>query len=155
MASHRFALRAYVTAGTFAITAALAACGGGGADGPGTASSTAPNEAGPLKRTLAVPVGSPSLETLAGVTPVDPSGTEDGRQVALKDYVQDRAAAVRLGKALFWDMNIGSDGKTACASCHFQAGADNRIKNQISPTLLNTNPALAGHFNKPALSRSH
>ena len=40
---------------------------------------------------------------------------------------------VALGKALFWDMRLGSDGKTACASCHFQASADTRSKNQLSP----------------------
>ena len=41
---------------------------------------------------------------------------------ALGDYVADQNAAIRLGKALFWDMQAGSDGKTACATCHFQAG---------------------------------
>lgn len=40
-----------------------------------------------------------------------------------------------LGKALFWDMQVGSDGIQACASCHFHAGADNRIRNQLSPGL--------------------
>lgn len=40
--------------------------------------------------------------------------------------------AVRLGKALFWDEQIGSDG-VACATCHFHAGADSRVKNQINP----------------------
>ena len=54
----------------------------------------------------------------------------------IDDIVVDRAAAIALGKALFWDMQLGSDGQ-ACASCHFQAGGDNRIKNQISPGLLN------------------
>jgi cytochrome c peroxidase len=42
------------------------------------------------------------------------------------------AAARQLGKALFWDMQVGSDGQ-ACASCHFHAGADNRTKNQLNP----------------------
>src|SRR5476649_529568 len=37
-----------------------------------------------------------------------------------------------LGKALFWDTAAGSDGQ-ACASCHFNAGADPRVTNQISP----------------------
>ncbi|MBI2851761.1 MAG: cytochrome C peroxidase [Chloroflexi bacterium] len=46
-----------------------------------------------------------------------------------------KAAAIKLGKALFWDMNIGSDGQ-ACASCHFSAGADNRTSNQMSPGLF-------------------
>ncbi|QOT79436.1 cytochrome-c peroxidase [Cupriavidus basilensis] len=51
-------------------------------------------------------------------------------------FVRDRKAAIQLGKALFWDMRVGSDNLTACASCHFQAGADNRITNQINPGLL-------------------
>ena len=37
-----------------------------------------------------------------------------------------RPAAEILGKALFWDMQIGSDGVQACGSCHFHAGVDNR-----------------------------
>ncbi len=53
----------------------------------------------------------------------------------LGEFIRDKQAAIALGKALFWDMQIGSDGKTSCASCHFQAGADSRIKNQISPGL--------------------
>jgi cytochrome c peroxidase len=40
-----------------------------------------------------------------------------------------------LGKALFWDMQVGSDGIQSCASCHFRAGADPRSKNQLSPGL--------------------
>ena len=54
----------------------------------------------------------------------------------LGDFVRNRAAAVQLGKALFWDMQAGGDGVQACASCHFHAGADNRRKNQLSPGLL-------------------
>jgi cytochrome c peroxidase len=49
------------------------------------------------------------------------------------DFIRDDGAAVKLGKALFWDMQAGSDGRTACASCHFAAGADNRSRNQINP----------------------
>ncbi|MBK5277180.1 MAG: hypothetical protein JJE30_19295 [Desulfuromonadales bacterium] len=55
-----------------------------------------------------------------------------------------RAAAIQLGKALFWDMQAGSDGATACASCHYRAGADpvvgsfpketaRRDRNQLHP----------------------
>jgi cytochrome c peroxidase len=51
-------------------------------------------------------------------------------------FVKDKAAAIRLGKALFWDMQLGSDGMTACASCHFHAGTDNRVKNQVNPGVL-------------------
>ncbi len=41
--------------------------------------------------------------------------------------------AVVLGKALFWDMQVGSDDVQACATCHFNAGADIRTKNQLMP----------------------
>jgi cytochrome c peroxidase len=54
----------------------------------------------------------------------------------LGDFVVDRNAAIILGKAFFWDMQTGSDG-LGCASCHFHAGADNRVKNQLSPGLRN------------------
>ena len=53
----------------------------------------------------------------------------------LNDFVRDPAMARALGKALFWDMQVGSDGVQACASCHFRAGADPRSKNQLSPGL--------------------
>jgi cytochrome c peroxidase len=51
-------------------------------------------------------------------------------------YQQKQAArleAARLGKALFWDMQVGSDGVQSCGSCHAHAAADNRTKNQINP----------------------
>ena len=54
----------------------------------------------------------------------------------LDEFVADRDAAIQLGKALFWDRRVGSDNQTACASCHFSAGADSRSKNQLSPGLL-------------------
>jgi len=40
--------------------------------------------------------------------------------------------AIALGKAFFWDQQAGSDGQ-ACASCHFVAGADTRLKNELNP----------------------
>ena len=49
-------------------------------------------------------------------------------------YVADPESALVLGKALFFDEQVGSDG-AACASCHFSAGADSRIQNQLSPGL--------------------
>ena len=52
----------------------------------------------------------------------------------ISHYIVDKSAAQALGKAFFWDMAAGSDGMS-CASCHFHAGTDNRIKNQISPGL--------------------
>lgn len=51
----------------------------------------------------------------------------------LFQFVKNKPAAVKLGKALFWDMQAGSDGVQACASCHFHAGADNRLKNTVNP----------------------
>ena len=51
-------------------------------------------------------------------------------------YVKNRRAAIQLGKALFWDMQTGSDSVQACATCHFHAGADNRSSNQLNPDLL-------------------
>lgn len=53
-------------------------------------------------------------------------------------FIKDKTAAIKLGKSLFWDMQVGSDGLLSCASCHFHAGADNRSKNQINPGLLVT-----------------
>ncbi|MGE3173692.1 MAG: cytochrome c peroxidase [Planctomycetota bacterium] len=58
------------------------------------------------------------------------------------DFIVDRVAAVRLGKALFWDMQLGSDGVQACASCHFHAGADDRSRNQLNPGTLAGDAAL-------------
>ena len=51
----------------------------------------------------------------------------------LANLIVDQKAAIALGKAFFWEMQFGSDGKTACASCHFNAGADSRTGNQIDP----------------------
>lgn len=48
------------------------------------------------------------------------------------DIVNDEAA-IRLGKALFWDVQVGSDGQTACASCHHRAGADSRARAAVHP----------------------
>ena len=47
--------------------------------------------------------------------------------------VADKTAAIELGKALFWDMQAGSDDIQACASCHFNAGADSRVNNEVNP----------------------
>ncbi len=51
----------------------------------------------------------------------------------LNSYIADFDAAVRLGKAMFWDIQAGSDNLTACATCHYNAGSDVRVKNQIHP----------------------
>ena len=66
--------------------------------------------------------GAPSLKTIARPEPSN-----------LSVYVANRAAAIRLGKAFYWEMQVGSDGMVACATCHHKAGTDGRIKNQIRP----------------------
>jgi cytochrome c peroxidase len=76
---------------------------------------------------------SPKLESLAKRKVPEPS--------KLGEFIKDKTAAIILGKALFWDMKVGSDNITACASCHFHAGADNRSKNQVSPGLLRVDAA--------------
>lgn len=56
--------------------------------------------------------------------------------------VRNRAKAIALGKALFWDIQVGSDGM-ACASCHYHAGSDARVKNQLAPGRSNARPTAA------------
>src|SRR5258708_3009888 len=53
-------------------------------------------------------------------------------QANLGQYVRDQATLVVLGKALFWDMQVGSDARMGWASCHFHAGADHRSQNMVS-----------------------
>ncbi len=70
----------------------------------------------------------------------------------LAEFVSNKQKAIELGKALFWEMRVGSDGITACASCHFNAGADSRSLNQVNPNTLRVhhdgspNPDLAFDF---------
>jgi cytochrome c peroxidase len=90
------------------------------------------------------PYGSPeapgylvnSVDNLAvhGAASLAPSNENDyvrGPTLAPKQAA--RLEAMVLGKALFWDMQVGSDGVQSCGTCHFHAGADNRTKNQLNP----------------------
>ncbi|MBI5585778.1 MAG: VCBS repeat-containing protein [Deltaproteobacteria bacterium] len=87
-----------------------------------------------LSRFMATAAG---LGSLAQVQVPQPPGIDT--------FLLDKNAAIRLGKALFWDMQVGSDGQ-ACGTCHFHAGVDNRVKNQINPgtpgqdTVFGNNP---------------
>lgn len=83
----------------------------------------------------------PVPPSLAGVTPPVPPGLVDGPD----PLVVDPARAIALGKALFWDANVGTGG-VACASCHFHAGADARVRNQIGPGRRHTGAATADTF---------
>jgi len=73
---------------------------------------------------------------------VDPPPALDQQPVPLppdlSEYVANPRLAKILGKALFWDMQVGSDNQMACATCHFHAGADARVRNQLG---LPENPA--------------
>ncbi|MDP6436957.1 MAG: cytochrome c peroxidase [Gammaproteobacteria bacterium] len=73
------------------------------------------------------------LDTISGLPLVD-EATPDGAN----GFIKDEQAAIVLGKALFWDMQAGSD-EVACATCHYHAGADNRQRNQLSPGLKGGN----------------
>ena len=83
--------------------------------------------------------GERGLASLKTITVPGPTASE------LANIVKDKNAAIALGKAFFWEMQFGSDGQTACASCHFNAGADSRTNNQTDPGLRrvdgNGNPA--------------
>lgn len=50
-------------------------------------------------------------------------------------HIVNQAAAVRLGKAFFWDIQASGDGQVACATCHVTAGSDARRINTINPGL--------------------
>jgi len=72
------------------------------------------------------------IEKISGFPLVDRSA--DGAN----GFIKDEAAAIRLGKAFYWDTQSGSDG-VACGTCHYHAGADAREKNQLSPGLKGGN----------------
>ena len=116
-----------------------------------------------------VEIETPEIETLKIETPKDARlhGLESLRRAVQQDggvplpenldvFVKDRTAALQLGKALFWDMQVGSDGVQACATCHFHAGADNRTRNQLNPNLLtfidNYTGNVEGYFNAGRVS---
>jgi len=64
--------------------------------------------------------------------PLAPLERDQVPRISPSDVV-DQDAAIRLGKAFFWDVQVGSDGQVACASCHFARGVDNRLVNTVHP----------------------
>ncbi len=89
--------------------------------------------------TEVIEIKTPADARLHGLASLRRAVQEDGGVPLpdnLDDFIKDRQTALQLGKALFWDMQVGSDGVQACASCHFHAGADSRTKNQLNPGLL-------------------
>jgi len=55
----------------------------------------------------------------------------------LASFIKNERAAAQLGKAFLWDQQVGSDGRTACASCHHAAGGDSRLINTMHPGRIN------------------
>jgi hypothetical protein len=87
------------------------------------------------------------------------NGLQPDLILQLNDVVRDKAAAIALGKAFFWEMQFGSDGFTACATCHFNAGADSRTMNQADPGLRrvdnNGNPSADSTIFHPGFGPNH
>jgi cytochrome c peroxidase len=80
-----------------------------------------------------VPLNSLTTAPNPVLTPNPAGGVPTLPPLVAAYYVKDVTAATQLGKALFWDIQGGSDNKTACATCHFQAGADTRTRHQLNP----------------------
>ena len=87
----------------------------------------------------------------AGPVSADPQLRAEALKVFAHLEVPPAAAAstpqATLGRALFWDARISLDGKTACASCHLDHGADRRVASidakalptsRHSPTVFNS-----------------
>ena len=109
--------------------------GGGGRGGGAVNASGGAISGGGIRGGTIGAVGNAS-EAVANA-PADPAPpiTGLGQRPVVGDtsaYIVDELAAQQLGKAFFWDSQAGSDGQ-ACASCHFHAGADIRVPNQVNP----------------------
>src|SRR5438067_3932354 len=105
-----------------AMLVLLVACGHSSSD-PGVDASSATCVAIAPRVAIAFPERDDGLAPLDSIAVAAPIGGD----------VVDVSAAVRLGKALFWDTQVGGDGATACATCHYSAGADARRMNTLSP----------------------
>ena len=62
---------------------------------------------------------------------------EDTVPPPIGGHIVDQAAAVRLGKAFFWDIQASGDGTIACGACHASWGSDHRTFNTVNPGLDN------------------
>jgi cytochrome c peroxidase len=80
-----------------------------------------------------------AMAARGGITTLGPSNENDYLQGGATGSAAKETArriAMVLGKAFFWDQQVGSDAVQACGSCHASAGADNRTKNQLNPNHL-------------------
>ena len=102
----------------------------------------------PLNRTAVPDINEIGLLDKTGVnSEAWPKITNNGQKTTLR----------QLGKALFWDMQVGGDGIQSCATCHYHAGADHRKKGQMSPGLKadDTVHDLINAGTNGTLSRAH
>ncbi len=77
------------------------------------------------------------MDIVGPVTPPPPLNTVPVPLPSnLDQFVKDRSKAILLGKALFWDMQVGGNGRVACATCHNNAGIDQRFVNTLNPARL-------------------
>jgi cytochrome c peroxidase len=102
------------------------------------------------------PIATPADARTVGLESLHTAIANDGgvpKPPNLGDFIRNQQVAIQLGKALFWDMQVGSDGVQACASCHSEAGGDNRARNAINPDLLRVKNQrdgdINGFFNAP------
>ncbi|MDC0278886.1 hypothetical protein OAL43_01630 [bacterium] len=101
----------------------------------------------------------PSAEVVSGLGGADTDRSSSPGEVATavtlpnlaSSFASDdqRRLGVLLGKALFWDQQLGSGngGNYACASCHYSAGADSQ------PDRINAGTLPAGHNGSPNVIR--
>ena len=78
--------------------------------------------------------GNSAINSGVTFTEVDPPVTPLRERPTIANtsgIIVNKLAAQQLGKAFFWDSQAGSAGQ-ACASCHYHAGADIRVTNQIN-----------------------
>ncbi|MBI5056517.1 MAG: cadherin-like domain-containing protein [Nitrospirae bacterium] len=79
------------------------------------------------------------VRTAWGIIVVPPPALNPLNQSAVTEppqlftYVKNKSIAIQIGKAFFWEMQAGSDGIVACATCHHSAGVDKRLKNTLNP----------------------
>lgn len=112
------------------VVCGAAACSSGGDEADATASRRFDLDQEEVSASAAValpssaPVPPPPAARFA---PALPAELAEGAGI-----IDNYAWALALGKALYWDQQVGSDGQ-ACASCHFNAGADGRVRNQLNP----------------------
>ena len=126
---------------------ALLAKGGGSSGGGGGSPASGGGGGSPASGGGGGGGGGKDVASLKGVSPLP-------RDVSafIPNTAAAKLAAQQLGKALFWDIQVGSDG-TACASCHFHAGADIRTKGQLDPGVRNTDGTINLTFDARASKR--